>query len=174
MVFVQSLTPPWLGLLPTGEGSWYWQVQSSYQWLSPWVVSSYSCQGHPGMPGVLTGSRGLYDPTCQTPNPPEANLLQLTGSDLGWAGTGTGLAGQHQRQDALGCPSDPPLPSIHSTTKGDVVCYYGNRGEPEPIVLAPGEPGWDGGCSCAGGILSIACWALLAAVCLGIRKTGLA
>lgn len=28
-----------------------------------------------------------------------------------------------------------------STTKGDVVCYYGNRGEPEPIVLAPGTYG---------------------------------
>ncbi|XP_036050398.1 transport and Golgi organization protein 2 homolog isoform X4 [Onychomys torridus] len=27
-----------------------------------------------------------------------------------------------------------------STTKGDVVCYYGNRGEPEPVVLAPGSP----------------------------------
>lgn len=27
-----------------------------------------------------------------------------------------------------------------STSKGDVVCYYGNRGEPEPIVLTPGEP----------------------------------
>ncbi|XP_037351674.1 transport and Golgi organization protein 2 homolog isoform X2 [Talpa occidentalis] len=26
-----------------------------------------------------------------------------------------------------------------STTKGDVVCYYGNRGEPEPVVLAPGS-----------------------------------
>ncbi|XP_075825772.1 transport and Golgi organization protein 2 homolog isoform X2 [Microtus pennsylvanicus] len=25
-----------------------------------------------------------------------------------------------------------------STTKGDVVCYYGNRGQPEPVVLAPG------------------------------------
>ncbi|XP_075390043.1 transport and Golgi organization protein 2 homolog isoform X2 [Tenrec ecaudatus] len=25
-----------------------------------------------------------------------------------------------------------------STTKGDVVCYYGNRGQPEPIVLTPG------------------------------------
>ncbi|XP_043415296.1 transport and Golgi organization protein 2 homolog isoform X4 [Prionailurus bengalensis] len=25
-----------------------------------------------------------------------------------------------------------------STEKGDVVCYYGNRGEPEPVVLAPG------------------------------------
>ncbi|XP_053061813.1 transport and Golgi organization protein 2 homolog isoform X3 [Acinonyx jubatus] len=24
-----------------------------------------------------------------------------------------------------------------STEKGDVVCYYGNRGEPEPVVLAP-------------------------------------
>ncbi|XP_063126720.1 transport and Golgi organization protein 2 homolog isoform X5 [Rattus norvegicus] len=24
-----------------------------------------------------------------------------------------------------------------STAKGDVVCYYGNRGEPEPIVLTP-------------------------------------
>lgn len=28
-----------------------------------------------------------------------------------------------------------------STAKGDVICYYGNRGEPEPIVLTPGEPG---------------------------------
>ncbi|EDL77938.1 similar to Ser/Thr-rich protein T10 in DGCR region (predicted), isoform CRA_e [Rattus norvegicus] len=29
-----------------------------------------------------------------------------------------------------------------STAKGDVVCYYGNRGEPEPIVLTPetGDP----------------------------------
>ncbi|XP_077601948.1 transport and Golgi organization protein 2 homolog isoform X1 [Crocuta crocuta] len=25
-----------------------------------------------------------------------------------------------------------------STEKGDVVCYYGNRGEPEPVVLTPG------------------------------------
>ncbi|XP_023580818.1 transport and Golgi organization protein 2 homolog isoform X1 [Trichechus manatus latirostris] len=25
-----------------------------------------------------------------------------------------------------------------STTKGDVVCYYGNRGQPEPVVLTPG------------------------------------
>ncbi|OBS63558.1 hypothetical protein A6R68_07966 [Neotoma lepida] len=28
-----------------------------------------------------------------------------------------------------------------STTKGDVVCYYGNRGEPEPVVLSPGTYG---------------------------------
>ncbi|XP_034498150.1 transport and Golgi organization protein 2 homolog isoform X1 [Ailuropoda melanoleuca] len=28
-----------------------------------------------------------------------------------------------------------------STEKGDVICYYGNRGEPEPIVLAPGTYG---------------------------------
>ncbi|XP_053061815.1 transport and Golgi organization protein 2 homolog isoform X5 [Acinonyx jubatus] len=28
-----------------------------------------------------------------------------------------------------------------STEKGDVVCYYGNRGEPEPVVLAPGTYG---------------------------------
>ncbi|EDL77937.1 similar to Ser/Thr-rich protein T10 in DGCR region (predicted), isoform CRA_d [Rattus norvegicus] len=28
-----------------------------------------------------------------------------------------------------------------STAKGDVVCYYGNRGEPEPIVLTPGTYG---------------------------------
>ncbi|XP_012887039.1 PREDICTED: transport and Golgi organization protein 2 homolog isoform X2 [Dipodomys ordii] len=28
-----------------------------------------------------------------------------------------------------------------STTKGDVVCYYGNRGDPEPIVLTPGTYG---------------------------------
>ncbi|XP_047553283.1 transport and Golgi organization protein 2 homolog isoform X2 [Lutra lutra] len=26
-----------------------------------------------------------------------------------------------------------------STEKGDVICYYGNRGEPEPVVLAPGS-----------------------------------
>ncbi|XP_047297081.1 transport and Golgi organization protein 2 homolog isoform X8 [Homo sapiens] len=25
-----------------------------------------------------------------------------------------------------------------STAKGDVICYYGNRGEPDPIVLTPG------------------------------------
>ncbi|XP_075852945.1 transport and Golgi organization protein 2 homolog isoform X3 [Microcebus murinus] len=25
-----------------------------------------------------------------------------------------------------------------STARGDVICYYGNRGEPEPIVLTPG------------------------------------
>ncbi|XP_023415078.1 transport and Golgi organization protein 2 homolog isoform X3 [Loxodonta africana] len=25
-----------------------------------------------------------------------------------------------------------------STAKGDVVCYYGNRGQPEPVVLTPG------------------------------------
>nr|XP_025122912.1 transport and Golgi organization protein 2 homolog isoform X6 [Bubalus bubalis] len=30
---------------------------------------------------------------------------------------------------ALGC----------SAEKGDVICYYGNRGEREPVVLAPGE-----------------------------------
>ncbi|KAM5226374.1 transport and Golgi organization protein 2 homolog isoform 9-T10 [Hipposideros larvatus] len=28
-----------------------------------------------------------------------------------------------------------------STEKGDVICYYGNRGEPEPVVLAPGTYG---------------------------------
>ncbi|XP_023503875.1 transport and Golgi organization protein 2 homolog isoform X3 [Equus przewalskii] len=28
-----------------------------------------------------------------------------------------------------------------STEKGDVVCYYGNRGDPEPVVLAPGTYG---------------------------------
>ncbi|XP_027780090.1 transport and Golgi organization protein 2 homolog isoform X3 [Marmota monax] len=28
-----------------------------------------------------------------------------------------------------------------STTKGDLVCYYGNRGRPEPIVLTPGTYG---------------------------------
>nr|XP_012997384.1 transport and Golgi organization protein 2 homolog isoform X3 [Cavia porcellus] len=28
-----------------------------------------------------------------------------------------------------------------STAKGDVICYYGNRGEPEPIVLTPGTYG---------------------------------
>ncbi|XP_058388177.1 transport and Golgi organization protein 2 homolog isoform X4 [Diceros bicornis minor] len=28
-----------------------------------------------------------------------------------------------------------------STEKGDVVCYYGNRGDPEPVVLAPGSYG---------------------------------
>ncbi|XP_029424124.1 transport and Golgi organization protein 2 homolog isoform X3 [Nannospalax galili] len=28
-----------------------------------------------------------------------------------------------------------------STAKGDIVCYYGNRGEPEPIVLTPGTYG---------------------------------
>ncbi|NXM08630.1 TNG2 protein, partial [Tyrannus savana] len=25
-----------------------------------------------------------------------------------------------------------------NTTKGDVICYYGNRGEPEPIFLNAG------------------------------------
>ncbi|XP_006875883.1 PREDICTED: transport and Golgi organization protein 2 homolog isoform X1 [Chrysochloris asiatica] len=25
-----------------------------------------------------------------------------------------------------------------STTKGDIVCYYGSRGQPEPVVLTPG------------------------------------
>ncbi|XP_051006626.1 transport and Golgi organization protein 2 homolog isoform X2 [Acomys russatus] len=28
-----------------------------------------------------------------------------------------------------------------STAKGDVICYYGNRGEPEPVVLTPGTYG---------------------------------
>ncbi|XP_039728788.1 transport and Golgi organization protein 2 homolog isoform X2 [Pteropus medius] len=28
-----------------------------------------------------------------------------------------------------------------STEKGDVICYYGNRGEPEPVVLEPGTYG---------------------------------
>ncbi|XP_045391017.1 transport and Golgi organization protein 2 homolog isoform X1 [Lemur catta] len=28
-----------------------------------------------------------------------------------------------------------------STERGDVVCYYGNRGEPEPVVLTPGVYG---------------------------------
>ncbi|XP_053520894.1 transport and Golgi organization protein 2 homolog isoform X2 [Artibeus jamaicensis] len=28
-----------------------------------------------------------------------------------------------------------------STEKGDVICYYGNQGEPTPIVLAPGTYG---------------------------------
>ncbi|XP_053443783.1 transport and Golgi organization protein 2 homolog isoform X2 [Nycticebus coucang] len=28
-----------------------------------------------------------------------------------------------------------------STTRGDVICYYGNRGDPEPVVLAPGTYG---------------------------------
>ncbi|XP_035133778.1 transport and Golgi organization protein 2 homolog isoform X7 [Callithrix jacchus] len=28
-----------------------------------------------------------------------------------------------------------------STAKGDVICYYGNRGEPDPIVLTPGTYG---------------------------------
>ncbi|XP_036132783.1 transport and Golgi organization protein 2 homolog isoform X2 [Molossus molossus] len=28
-----------------------------------------------------------------------------------------------------------------STEKGDVICYYGNQGEPEPVVLAPGTYG---------------------------------
>ncbi|XP_077016503.1 transport and Golgi organization protein 2 homolog isoform X3 [Tamandua tetradactyla] len=28
-----------------------------------------------------------------------------------------------------------------SMAKGDVVCYYGNRGDPEPVVLAPGTYG---------------------------------
>lgn len=26
-----------------------------------------------------------------------------------------------------------------STTKGDVICYYGNKGEPEPVFLNPGR-----------------------------------
>ncbi|XP_037679553.1 transport and Golgi organization protein 2 homolog [Choloepus didactylus] len=28
-----------------------------------------------------------------------------------------------------------------STVKGDIVCYYGNRGDPEPVVLVPGTYG---------------------------------
>lgn len=28
-----------------------------------------------------------------------------------------------------------------STAKGDMICYYGNRGQPEPIVLSPGSYG---------------------------------
>lgn len=36
---------------------------------------------------------------------------------------------------ALGC----------STEKGDVVCYYGNRGEREPVILVPGEAAPGGG-----------------------------
>ena len=42
-------------------------------------------------------------------------------------------------------PSDPLSPPVHSTEKGDVICYYGNRGEPEPVVLAPGKPTLVGG-----------------------------
>ncbi|XP_063082198.1 transport and Golgi organization protein 2 homolog isoform X8 [Cavia porcellus] len=35
----------------------------------------------------------------------------------------------------------PASKNAYSTAKGDVICYYGNRGEPEPIVLTPGTYG---------------------------------
>ncbi|XP_032327960.1 transport and Golgi organization protein 2 homolog isoform X3 [Camelus ferus] len=37
-------------------------------------------------------------------------------------------------------PAGPGRPGP-STEKGDVVCYYGNRGDPKPVVLAPGTYG---------------------------------
>lgn len=29
---------------------------------------------------------------------------------------------------------------VRSTEKGDIICYYGNRGNDKPVVLEPGEP----------------------------------
>lgn len=46
---------------------------------------------------------------------------------------------------------DPLCTLVHSTEKGDVICYYGNRGEPEPIVLEPGESSLVGGDRVGGG-----------------------
>ena len=67
-------------------------------------------------------------------------------------GPGCGACQVARVGDALWLPSDPVSPPVRSTEKGDVICYYGNRGEREPVVLAPGEAalaggtGW--GCSC--------------------------
>ncbi|XP_054097923.1 transport and Golgi organization protein 2 homolog isoform X22 [Callithrix jacchus] len=43
----------------------------------------------------------------------------------------------HQLPAATAGPAGPRT----STAKGDVICYYGNRGEPDPIVLTPGTYG---------------------------------
>ncbi|XP_073917377.1 transport and Golgi organization protein 2 homolog isoform X2 [Castor canadensis] len=43
----------------------------------------------------------------------------------------------HQLSATTAGPGGP----WQSTEKGDVVCYYGNRGEPEPIILTPGTYG---------------------------------
>ncbi|XP_040475529.1 transport and Golgi organization protein 2 homolog isoform X4 [Ursus maritimus] len=53
----------------------------------------------------------------------------------------------HQHTGEAGCTHQLPAATAGpgcpgpSTEKGDVICYYGNRGEPEPVVLAPGTYG---------------------------------
>ncbi|XP_013373229.1 PREDICTED: transport and Golgi organization protein 2 homolog isoform X4 [Chinchilla lanigera] len=56
------------------------------------------------------------------------------------------MAGHQHTREARGAYQLPaatagPRYPWQSTAKGDVVCYYGNRGEPEPIVLMPGTYG---------------------------------
>lgn len=53
---------------------------------------------------------------------------------------------------------DPLCTLVHSTEKGDVICYYGNRGEPEPIVLEPGESSLVGGDRVGGGGGGLLLW----------------
>ncbi|XP_032755808.1 transport and Golgi organization protein 2 homolog isoform X7 [Rattus rattus] len=56
------------------------------------------------------------------------------------------MAGHQHTREAGGThqlPTAPPRARRprQSTAKGDVVCYYGNRGQPEPVVLTPGTYG---------------------------------
>ncbi|XP_048199472.1 transport and Golgi organization protein 2 homolog isoform X2 [Perognathus longimembris pacificus] len=51
---------------------------------------------------------------------------------------------RHQHEGEAGSSHQLPAATAgpgSSTAKGDVVCYYGNRGDPEPIVLTPGTYG---------------------------------
>uniref|UniRef100_A0A8V1A0Y9 Transport and golgi organization 2 homolog n=1 Tax=Gallus gallus TaxID=9031 RepID=A0A8V1A0Y9_CHICK len=49
-------------------------------------------------------------------------------------GTRDHLYPRGRREGSLTLFSRVPLP----TTKGDVICYYGNKGDPEPVFLNPG------------------------------------
>nr|XP_040147018.1 transport and Golgi organization protein 2 homolog isoform X4 [Ictidomys tridecemlineatus] len=79
-------------------------------------------------------------------------MLRLVGYGASWSQQ----SGRMRPQPASGTTLEPshagpsPMLSRHSrmtavapldTTKGDLVCYYGNRGRPEPIVLTPGTYG---------------------------------
>lgn len=69
---------------------------------------------------------------------PAVSQMTLPGHRGSWMGVGP-----WRWLEGSGCLwllSDPFSPPVRSMEKGDVVCYYGNRGEPEPVVLAPGEP----------------------------------
>lgn len=60
---------------------------------------------------------------------------------MGGCGNGQATTGQDDPWPMY----DPLCTLVHSTEKGDVICYYGNRGESKPIVLEPGESALVGG-----------------------------